>query len=85
MKAENAFVENDNDDENSYPEIRELNIISGGCHLYGYMLTPDKRNKKPYPTIITYNIIKSNHSFIGQRMQLTNTVGKWIEENILYS
>ncbi len=59
MKAENAFVEYDNDDENSYPDIRELNIISGGCHLYGYMLTPDKRNKKPYPTIIM------SHGFPG--------------------
>ena len=29
---------------------------------------------------VTYQTIKSNHSFVGQRMKLTNVVGQWIEQ-----
>lgn len=59
MKVENAFVEFEIDEQDSFPEIEELNIISGGCHLYGYMLSPDKRVEGPYPTIIM------SHGFPG--------------------
>ena len=59
MKAENAFTEYEEDDRESFPEICELNIISGGCHLYGYLLTPDKRKPGPYPTVIM------SHGFPG--------------------
>ena len=40
MNVDNAFEEFETDEPESFPEIEELNIISGGCHLYGYMLTP---------------------------------------------
>lgn len=59
MKSKNSFIEFDEDKENCFPEIYELNIISGGCHLYGYMLTPDKRIQGPYPTVIM------SHGFPG--------------------
>ena len=59
MKAENAFVEFEMDEQDSFPEICELNIISGGCHLYGYLLSPDKRIAGPYPTVIM------SHGFPG--------------------
>ncbi|MBR4412688.1 MAG: alpha/beta hydrolase [Lachnospiraceae bacterium] len=59
MKAENAFTEFDTDETESFPEIFELNIISGGCHIYGYLLTPDKRIDGPYPTVIM------SHGFPG--------------------
>lgn len=59
MKAENIFVEFDKDEAESSPEIHELNIVSGGCRLYGYLLTPDQRSVKPYPTIIL------SHGFPG--------------------
>lgn len=59
MKAENAFKEAEFSSQEDFPEIFELNIISGGCRLYGYLLTPDKRNKKPYPTVIM------SHGFPG--------------------
>ena len=59
MKAENIFVEFEEDEAASSPEIYELNIISGGCRLYGYLLTPDKRMEKPYPTVIM------SHGFPG--------------------
>ena len=59
MKADNAFVEFESDEKDSFPEIFELNIVSGGCHIYGYLLTPDKRVKGPYPTVIM------SHGFPG--------------------
>lgn len=59
MKVENAFVEFEVDEPDSFPEVAELNIVSGGCHLYGYMLTPDKRIPGPYPTVIM------SHGFPG--------------------
>ncbi len=59
MNSKNAFIEYDVDEAETAPEICELNIISGGCHLYGYLLTPDKRNEGPYPTIIM------SHGFPG--------------------
>lgn len=59
MNVNNAFVEFEMDEVDSYPEIFELNIISGGCHLYGYLLTPDKRVDGPYPTVIM------SHGFPG--------------------
>ena len=59
MKADNAFTEFDTDETESFPEIFELNIISGGCHIYGYLLTPDKRINGPYPTVIM------SHGFPG--------------------
>lgn len=59
MKSEKIFVEFDEDEELSSPEIYELNIVSGGCRLYGYLLAPDKRSEKPYPTVIM------SHGFPG--------------------
>lgn len=59
MNSKNAFVEFEADELDSFPEITELNIVSGGCHLYGYMLAPDKRIAGPYPTVIM------SHGFPG--------------------
>ena len=59
MRVENAFKEFEIDEPDSFPEIAELSIVSGGCHLYGYMLTPDKRIPGPYPTVIM------SHGFPG--------------------
>lgn len=59
MNSKNAFIEFEEEEQNSFPEIYELNIISGGCRLFGYLLTPDKRIKGPYPTVIM------SHGFPG--------------------
>ncbi|MBR0112246.1 MAG: alpha/beta fold hydrolase, partial [Clostridia bacterium] len=59
MKAEKAFTEFESDSIESAPEVFELNIISGGCRLYGYLLSPDKRNEKPFPAVIM------SHGFPG--------------------
>lgn len=59
MKAENAFLEYEYDEPGSFPEINELSIVSGGCHLYGYVLTPDQRIPGPHPTVIM------SHGFPG--------------------
>jgi len=59
IQVENAFQEYEYDDPASFPEIFELNIVSGGCRLYGYLLTPDQRIKGPHPTVIM------SHGFPG--------------------
>jgi dienelactone hydrolase len=59
MDYTKAFVEYDIDYPQYFPDIIELNIVSGGVHLYGYLLSPDKRIKGPYPTVIT------SHGFPG--------------------
>ena len=59
MKSEYVFKEFDTDEIGTSPEIFELNIVSGGCRLYGYLLSPDQRMEKPYPTIIM------SHGFPG--------------------
>ena len=59
MKADNAFIEFATDEPDLFPEIFELNIISGGCHIYGYLLSPDRRIEGPYPTVIM------SHGFPG--------------------
>ena len=59
MKSENIFVEFEADVQDSSPEIFELNIVSGGCRLYGYLLSPDQRVEKPYPAVIL------SHGFPG--------------------
>ena len=47
MDSKKVFIEFEEDEKAASPEIYELNIVSGGCRLYGYLLTPDKRIKKP--------------------------------------
>lgn len=59
ISVEYAFKEYDIDNPATFPEISELNIVSGGCHLYGYLLTPDKRMGGPHPTVIM------SHGFPG--------------------
>lgn len=59
MNAERAFEEYTEDNPEYFPEISEMNIVSGGCRLFGYLLKPDKRYKGPYPTVIT------SHGFPG--------------------
>lgn len=59
MDYRKAFEEYEFDDPQYFPEIIELNIVSGGVHLYGYLLSPDKRTEGPYPTIIM------SHGFPG--------------------
>jgi len=59
IQVENAFREFEYDEPDSSPGIFELNIVSGGCHIYGYLLTPDRRIEGPYPTIIM------SHGFPG--------------------
>lgn len=59
MDAGLLFTEFESDEPESSPEIYELNIVSGSCRLYGYILSPDKRHPGPYPTVIM------SHGFPG--------------------
>ena len=59
MRAELIFTEFEYDESGNAPGICELNIVSGGCRLYGYILTPDSRLPGPYPAVIM------SHGFPG--------------------
>lgn len=59
MRADHLFKEFETDEAASAPEIAELNIISGGRRLYGYLLKPDGRLPGPCPAVIT------SHGFPG--------------------
>lgn len=59
MNAELLFTEFESDEKNTSPEVYELNIISGGCRIYGYLLSPDKRIPAPFPAVIM------SHGFPG--------------------
>ncbi len=59
MKADLLFKEFDSDEPQTSPAVYELNIISGGGRLYGYLLTPDRRIPAPYPAVIM------SHGFPG--------------------
>lgn len=37
MNSKKAFNEFEFEGAEHFPEIYELNIISGGCHIYGYL------------------------------------------------
>lgn len=59
MRAEHAFKEFEMEEPELAPDIFQLNIVSGGKRLYGYLLAPDKRIEGPYPAIIL------SHGFPG--------------------
>ena len=59
MKAENIFVEFEEDEKDSAPETHALCILSGGSRLHGYLLAPDKRLGTPCPGVIM------SHGFPG--------------------
>lgn len=53
--ASNAFVDLPYDEKEQMADSFPLNIVSGGSHLFGYLLKPDSRYKKPYPAIIMFH------------------------------
>jgi len=55
MNVENAFKDLEYTEGVQLPTSYPLNIISGGCHLYGYLLQPDSRYAKPAPTAIVFH------------------------------
>ena len=59
MNTEQLFTEFESDEKDTSPEVYELNIISGGCRIYGYLLSPDKRIPAPFPAVIM------SHGFPG--------------------
>jgi dipeptidyl aminopeptidase/acylaminoacyl peptidase len=59
MNSENLFKEFETDEAGSLPGVYELNIVSGGCRMYGYLLLPDKRIPGPYPAVLM------SHGFPG--------------------
>ena len=72
---------------NRYEELAKHNVLLIQAE-YDTIAPPDKMLKPLADKLIEcnanvqYKSIKSNHSFIGQRMKLTNIVGEWMEDII---
>ena len=71
---------------NDYEKLVEHNVLMVEAAL-DTIAPPDKMLKplanylKAAGGNIDYEIIKSNHSFVGQRMKLAQIVGKWLEDH----
>lgn len=55
IAVENAYQDLDYLNAENLPDAYPLNIISGGCHIYGYLLKPDGRYEKPHPTVLMFH------------------------------
>lgn len=55
ITVENAYKDLEFEKSEYLPDTFPLNIISGGNHLYGYLLKPDGRYKKPYTTVLMFH------------------------------
>lgn len=55
IAVENAYKDLEYINAENLPDAYPLNIISGGCHLYGYLLKPDGRYEKPHPTVLMFH------------------------------
>lgn len=72
---------------NRYEELVKRNVLLVEAS-YDVVAPPDKMLRPLYEKIkeangnIQYKTIGSNHSFIGQRMKLTNIVGEWIVRSV---
>lgn len=55
FSAKNAFVDLPYDENEQMADSFPLNIVSGGSHLFGYLLKPDSRYKKTYPAVIMFH------------------------------
>lgn len=51
----NAFIDLPCDENEQMADSFPLNIISGGSHLFGYLLKPDSRYKRPAPAVIMFH------------------------------
>lgn len=70
---------------NRYEELAKHHVLLIEA-AYDTVAPPDKMLKPLADKLsemhgnVTYRSIKSNHSFVGQRMKLTRLVGEWMEE-----
>lgn len=55
IAVENLYRDIEYEDAKDMPDAIPLNIISGGCHLYGYLLKPGSQYEKPFPTVLMFH------------------------------
>ena len=70
---------------NRYDELAKRNVLL--IEAAFDTVAPPEKMLRPLATKlaelnanVSYESIKSNHSFVGQRMKLTKMVGEWIEK-----
>ncbi len=55
LSVENCYQDIAYERKEDMPDSVPLNIISGGCHLYGYLLKPGKFYDAPHPCVIMFH------------------------------
>lgn len=55
LNVENAYRDVDYKSVEEMPDALPLNIISGGCHLYGYLLQPGKNYEGDRPAVVMFH------------------------------
>lgn len=55
ITVENYYKDLDYEQKEDMPDSVPLNIISGGCHLYGYLLKPGKVYDAPHPCVVMFH------------------------------
>ena len=51
----NAYTDFDYETAEEMPDALPLNIISGGCHLYGYLLKPGAQYEGLHPAVVMFH------------------------------
>lgn len=55
FSVENYYKDFEYETKEDMPDAIPLNIISGGCHLFGYMLKPGSAYERPHPCVVMYH------------------------------
>lgn len=55
LAVENCYQDIIYSRKEDMPDSLPLNIISGGCHLYGYLLRPGKAYEAPHPCVVMFH------------------------------
>lgn len=55
INVENVYQDFEFENAEDMPDALPLNIISGGCHLYGYLLKPGKNYEGPHPAVVMFH------------------------------
>ncbi len=55
FSVKNSYRDLEYREKKGMPDAVPLNIISGGCHLYGYLLTPGDIYEDPHPAVIMFH------------------------------
>ena len=79
----NAYTDFDYETAEEMPDALPLNIISGGCHLYGYLLKPGVQYEGPHPAVVMFHGFPgytTNNDLESVSYTHLRTSGSWTED-----